>query len=140
MTFRSIVHIRKLLRVFAYVCKFLKILKFKIKTCENLKNCTCSLETLCIHDLDYAEILLIGIYQKVNFPLIISYFFKQTKSAPSIVHQLQLFMLDGVIRSRGRISNSTLPYDSKHPILLSSNCPLTKLIILDAGPHSILHG
>ena len=35
----------------------------------------------------------------------------------------------GIIRCKGRLENSTLPYDSKYPILNPSAHPITKLIV-----------
>ena len=39
---------------------------------------------------------------------------------------------DNLIRCKGRISNADLPYDTRFPIYLPSNSPLTKLIIKEA--------
>ena len=38
---------------------------------------------------------------------------------------------DQVIRLRGRVSEASIPYDSKHPIVLHGSSPLVKLIIQD---------
>ena len=39
---------------------------------------------------------------------------------------------DGILRIEGRLKNSCLPEDTKHPILLNTHGYLTRLIILDA--------
>lgn len=46
---------------------------------------------------------------------------------------------DGILRVGGRLQNSDLPYNIKHPILLAKNNPLSRLIILDAHERT-LHG
>lgn len=46
---------------------------------------------------------------------------------------------NGIIRVGGRLQNSELPYDVKHPILLTKSNPLSKLIISDAHEKT-LHG
>lgn len=46
---------------------------------------------------------------------------------------------DGLIRVGGLLHNSDLPYNVKHPILLSKNNPLLKLIIFECHEKT-LHG
>ena len=45
---------------------------------------------------------------------------------------------NGILRLKGRLENSHLPYDAKHPILLDRNSYFTKLVILDAH-EKVLH-
>ena len=52
---------------------------------------------------------------------------------------LYLDVSSGLIRSRGRLHNSVLSFDAKHPILMSPKCHLTKLIVLKAHRYS-MHG
>ena len=56
-----------------------------------------------------------------------------------LVHQLGLFTDErGIIRSRGRLQKSMLPYETKPPMLLPRNNHFTKLVIEDC--HSrVLH-
>lgn len=57
-----------------------------------------------------------------------------------LINDLGLFVdNDMLIRCRGRIHNSALPYESKHPILLAKHHWLTRLVVRDAH-HETLHG
>lgn len=46
---------------------------------------------------------------------------------------------EGILRCNGRLENAHIPYDASHPIILSSDCLLAKLIIRSAH-HATLHG
>lgn len=46
---------------------------------------------------------------------------------------------NGILRVGGRLENSQLPYNSKHPMILPYESHLTKLIILDAHANT-MHG
>lgn len=52
---------------------------------------------------------------------------------------LNPFLVDGVLRSRGRLENSNLPYDSIHPIVLSADSRFTRLVIRSAHV-ATMHG
>ena len=43
--------------------------------------------------------------------------------------ELTPFIQDGILRVGGRIKNSSLPFCSKHPVLMPSNHPVTKILI-----------
>lgn len=63
---------------------------------------------------------------------------KELKNS-SILKLMPILDKNGIIRVGGRLQNSSLSYDVKHPILLSKSNPLSKLIILDAHEKT-LHG
>ena len=69
---------------------------------------------------------------------------KGYKNYPMWKKQLMLFeddRLSGILRCRGRIDNATsLPYSTKHPILLPSNHPLTTLYIHQAHARVLHNG
>ena len=57
----------------------------------------------------------------------------QDKKFANLKQQLSLFPdTNGILRLKGRLEQSHLTYDAKHPILLNKNSHLTKLIIVDA--------
>jgi len=49
---------------------------------------------------------------------------------PSELQALTPYLVDDVLRMRGRLQNAPLPNASKHPILLPSKHPVTDLLIL----------
>ena len=61
------------------------------------------------------------------------------KKFPNLKNQLSLFAdNDGILRLKGRLENSHLPYDSKHPILLNRESYFTTLVIRNAH-HKVKH-
>ncbi len=54
---------------------------------------------------------------------------KQLKTTSSLITFTPLLDSNGVLRLGGRIRRADLPYDARHPILLSSNHPLATKII-----------
>lgn len=109
-------------RVVAWRTEFVKIL---MKRSAKRRFLTAS-------DLAAAETTIIRDVQRESFPEIV-----KELSSGKITHQGTLRNLspfldeDGVLRVGGRLQNSNLPYDSKHPILLPQNHHVSKLIILE---------
>ncbi|XP_069968662.1 uncharacterized protein [Bactrocera oleae] len=70
---------------------------------------------------------------------------KALKSRSSIDSSCKLLPLnpildeEGILRVGGRLTNSELPYEQKHPIILAYTCPLAKLLVADAHK-CCLHG
>ena len=65
---------------------------------------------------------------------------KKTLRDHKLIKQLGLFLdNDNTIRCRGRIQNSVLDYNTKHPVLLPKTSWFTKLLIRDAHQNT-LHG
>ena len=65
----------------------------------------------------------------------------------SRILSLDPFVANNVLRVGGRLRNSNLPYEQRHPLLLSNKNPLTKLLInhehkrlLHASPQTVLSG
>ncbi|XP_055906004.1 uncharacterized protein LOC129941403 [Eupeodes corollae] len=54
---------------------------------------------------------------------------KKGKPLKSSIQQLSPFIKNGLVRVGGRISNSTLPYDAMHPILLPKSHPFIYTLI-----------
>ena len=134
----------KSLRITALVLRFIHNLKCKV----NSKADDPIYHKLFIlpHEIQNAENMLILLDQKYYFSDILDYFSsKENSKKPTLVKQLDLFMCDGIIRSRGRIGCSDLPYDTKFPILLSNASDYSKLLInylhqrsLHSGTNSVL--
>ena len=113
--------IQKLLRVTAYVIKFINFLK------KRPNNTTTDLST---QELAKAETLWIKEAQK---QLMLESSFQHYKK------QFDLFQDQDVVwRCGGRLSNADLPYHTKHPIIIPRNNHLAKLIVRRAHER-ILH-
>ena len=58
-----------------------------------------------------------------------------------MINDLDIFLdiSSSLVRSRGRLQNSILSFDAKHPILMSSKCHLTKLIVSKTHKYN-MHG
>ena len=121
---------RKCLRVTALVCRYIYKLKSKISTqAAGTKKFSGYLR---VEELKNAENLLLSLDQKIHFPDIIDHFAKATLKKPQLVHQLNLKYNGMLVRSYGRMQNSTMSDASKYPILISPKSKLTRLIIQDA--------
>ena len=81
-------------------------------------------------ELKIAEILLIKLVQSIYFCDVIEYYANVNLSLAAIVRQLDLKFVNDVILCEGRLSFSCLKVYAKFPILLSSKCYLTNLIII----------
>ena len=110
--------LQRLLRVTAYVLRFIHMLKQLIKKL----NLTATLE-LTASELARAENLWAIESQRC---------FKEDRNFPTWQRQLGLFLEDGVWRCKGRLGNADIPYTAKYPILLHKGHHLAILIIRDA--------
>ncbi|KAL7723976.1 hypothetical protein ACLKA6_017967 [Drosophila palustris] len=105
-------------RVFAYIRRFWLLISNK-QTKTSLK--------LTVEDLRMGTYLLIRNIQEVTFA--VDYAMLSSKkplSAKSCLLSLYPFIdVNGLIRVGGRLQNSQLEYDAKHPILLPKGHPVT---------------
>ena len=106
----------RLLRVTAYVCRFVEKVKGKIR---GVKAKELNSE-LTAAELNKAERLWVIESQKS---------FKEEPAFEVWKRQLELFIQDGIWRCKGRLSKADLPYTTKHPALLPKDHHLTLLII-----------
>ncbi|XP_051167795.1 uncharacterized protein LOC127285701 [Leptopilina boulardi] len=122
----------KLIRVTAYCFRFTGILQNRninfptYLTCSELRN---ALNTWIkvIQNEHFSDVINT---LKSNLPL--STKNPITKLAPFLDQNL-------ILRVKGRLENSFLSYDEKHPIILPKNSRLSELIVLQAH-HESLHG
>ena len=110
----------KLLRVTSYVRRFVDRCKKKeIRTGE-----------VTVEEIENAMKLWIKDEQGVIV---------KDKKFPNLKNQLSLFADgDGILRLKGRLEHSHLPYDSKHPVLLNRESWFTTLVIRNAH-HKVKH-
>ena len=121
-------NITKLLRVTAYVIRFVDTLK-KRKRRESHGNLS---NELTADELNNSETLWIKSVQAKAFVDELSFLNRKNfKCTPPIrVAQFGLFLNDDqTIRCKGRISNAPLPTSSKSPILLPAKHAFVKLLI-----------
>ncbi|XP_037822286.1 uncharacterized protein LOC119610934 [Lucilia sericata] len=83
---------------------------------------------------------LIKITQAIDFPNDLKLLIRKGEVKQKALRKLMPFVdEEGIIRVGGRLQNSNLPFNVKHPILLSNRNPLAKLIIHNAHEKT-LHG
>ena len=108
------------MRVTAYVMQFVNNIKAQMSKRKQTLNVTSALTSQEISTVE--QLWLLSIQQSLP----------NTQNYKQLQFQLGLFVDDaGVLRSRGRLSNSNLPYTTKCPALLPRNHYLTQLIIED---------
>ncbi|XP_075162264.1 uncharacterized protein LOC142234937 [Haematobia irritans] len=125
----------KLLRIFAYVNRFLNSTKNKQSTdgAINVNEMNSSLSLIC------------RIIQMVSFSHEINLLCnKRPLHSHSKLIQLSPFLYNGLLLVGGRLKNSSLPFNAKHPILLPGHHPFVRTIInyfhvrnLHAGAQSL---
>ncbi|XP_048004785.1 uncharacterized protein LOC125240764 isoform X1 [Leguminivora glycinivorella] len=132
--------LKRMQRIFAYMARFIHNARFK-----NDKRS----DPLSAEELDYALKKLILISQKESFPTEYDKLKSGTSIKKSTISSLNPYIdtndLD-LIRVGGRLSNSDYEYDKVHPILLSKNHRITKLLfecqhkaLMHAGPQHLLY-
>ena len=123
----------KLLRVTAYVLRFVNELKVKraARNTENMQETKSTKRELMAQELDAAETLWLRSIQLASFPKEIEFLKgKNKRSPPDRVRQFGLYFdNDQVIRCKGRINNSSLPPEGKNPTLLPSKHLVIELIV-----------
>lgn len=122
---------RRLIRVVAFCNRFVAISR------DHKKN----LKHLTVEELDRASVQIYILTQKAYFSEEIASILKNGRvQNTSKLLSLNPFMdNNGIIRVGGRLTNSHLAYDERHPIIVPYGSHLSKLIALDAH-HDTLHG
>lgn len=118
-------NITRLLRVTAYVVRFIKNIKTKDQSERNL-------EDLRADELKEAEVLWVKSIQSSAFVDELSFLNrKQGMATPPIrVTQFGLFLSeDQIVRCKGRIGNSSLQISTKFPILLPAKHAFVSLLV-----------
>ena len=111
-------NIDKLLRVTAYVMRFVNNICSKI---ANREQKTGDLE---VQEINEARNLLIK-----TDPLSVT----RDKNFENLKHNLRVFEDEqGILRCGGRLESAPLPFETKHPILLSRESEFTRLLIRNA--------
>ena len=83
-------------------------------------------------EMNDAETLWTKSIQRKSFDTELCYLKRGISSPPLHVEQFGLFLDDGIINCKGRINNSSLPLQSRNPILLPSSHKFTELLVLQA--------
>ena len=120
-------NLNSVLRVTAYMLRFVnKIKRRLLRRTEDYEES----DELNASNIDQAESLWIRTVQANAFSNEISYLQKGRQVKPHRVNQFALYLNDNqVLKCSGRINNSSLQPESKHPILLASSHQLVKSLI-----------
>ncbi|XP_075157800.1 uncharacterized protein LOC142231065 [Haematobia irritans] len=126
---------------FSKLSTLLRIASLCIRFCYNCKNSQSKATgNLGSGIINTTLIRLVTISQKIDFPMEIRELISKNNLKSTPLMKLLPFIDDcGIIRVGGRLQQGSLPYDMKHPMLLSKSNPLSRLIIEDAHEKT-LHG
>ena len=119
----------KMVRIMAWVMKFVKILHKKRQgACSAQKN-----PTLTAEDLQEAEMNVLRNYRQSEFQdackILSSKIGNNQKLGSNIAYLNPFLDSDGLIRVGGRLKKSSLEWPFVHPILLPRKGSITKLIV-----------
>jgi hypothetical protein len=128
----------RLIKANAWMAKFVEFLKAKRAVQQN--------RTLTVKDLQLSKSGLLRRAQEDAFEKEIACLSKGVDIPhKSKLRSLSPYLKDGLIRVGGRLQNSNVPCEQKHPIVLPSNNPITTLIfndchkrMLHCGPQLLL--
>lgn len=131
----------KLIRVTAYLMRFVKLCKARIETKRSQTAPETFTQHLTVSELRYATNICIRLSQGFWFQEELQMLRKgQRLQKSSEITSLTPYMDEnGIIRVTGRIRNAKVHYDTKSPVVLVSKCHLAALIVNDAHVHC-LHG
>lgn len=125
----------KLTHVVAYIHRFVNNCRLKIllkgkntvshPSCDELPKTT----HLSLQELDQATTTILRVVQLESFQKDIASLQSQKDLTPSLRHLSPFIDEKGLLRVGGRLSNSSLRYNAKHPILLPKQHHITELII-----------
>ncbi|XP_057312282.1 uncharacterized protein LOC130653787 [Hydractinia symbiolongicarpus] len=121
---------KKLVRVTAYVLRFIRRCKEEKK--RNEKKTT---NTLLLTKREWPEDLSVEEikFAKFKWSKLFQWEVQNNKNFEVEKVKLGLFKDDdGVLRCKGRVQNSPLPYDTRHPVFLPTQCELLPLIVSDS--------
>lgn len=103
----------------------------KVASKMQVFNSTVSGQNITVEDTKEAEEVIIGISRSQTFPEELA----KLQTAPSCVQKTScIFKLDpvldnGLLRVGGRLNHAAMPEQSKHPIFLHKNHPISSLIL-----------
>lgn len=110
----------KILRIFAYVQRFTSRLR-RLPTVHS--------GPIIAEELNDALLLICRYIQRNAFVADYKNLQNGKVNLLSHLNQLSPFLHNNLIRVGGRISNATLPFDTRHPILLPNTHPFTRTLI-----------
>ncbi|XP_062710660.1 uncharacterized protein LOC134288796 [Aedes albopictus] len=123
----------KLVRSTAWILRFANNCRTRNRACRRS-------EVLNAKEHEEALIALVKLAQSECFPVELADLAAKEQVKPSSrLHTKDPCLRDGLIRVGGRLRHAPVSFSRKHPIVLDSNHPLTKLIIVDYH-HRLLHG
>lgn len=133
--------LQKLIRVTAYMLKFVKICKSKIEVKKNQFEPISFTQYLTVEELKYSFNVCVRLSQMLSF----NHEIQILRRGGRLPRSSQLIPLapyldkNDILRVSGRLRNADISFDTKSPIVLSSKCHLALLIVKDAHIQA-LHG
>jgi hypothetical protein len=113
----------KLLNVISYIYRFVN------RSRKLVKNFESNVITVSEHEFVFRTIVKLSQRNQFERELIRLTEKREVKRSSSL-HSLSPFLdNNGIIRVGGRLKNTDLPFDKKHPIILSAKCPFVRLYL-----------
>lgn len=121
--------------------KLMRITGFVLRFIRNCRAAKLTNEELHVNEMLDAENVWIRGCQQLDFKKEIECLTKNTEmDKHSPLKKLTPFLdKENILRLSGRVKRSNMPYDTIHPIVLTSSCKLSKLLIKNAHRQT-LHG
>ena len=116
----------RLKRILGWILRFLQGVKSKVEK----KKLSCTPGVLSVEELDAAEKVLIADVQREKFADLLK---MPEDLCKGPLKKLAPFVdQDGILRVGGRLQNSNLPYEVRHPVILPASSHISTLIIRKA--------
>lgn len=134
-------NLQKLIRVTAQMLKFVKICKMKITARRSQSEPASFTQYLTVEELKTATNVCLRLSQEIYFMEEIQMLRKGSRlpSSSKLLSLTPYIDDQNILRVAGRLRNAQISDDTKSPIVLSSKCSLSLLIVKDAHIHA-LHG
>jgi hypothetical protein len=120
----------RLLHVVGYCMRFISNVRSKVRT-QPPPAAASVTKTLTVDEINKAKAYLTRLAQEDGYSAEIK-LLKENKSVTKYSHIRRMspfFDSEGVLRVGGRLEFALLPYQSKHPALLPTNHPFTRLVV-----------
>lgn len=134
----------KLIHVIAYILRFIHCCRKKQNPPRIMVTEEGSSHILSLQEIDLATTQVLRLVQKEAFPTAIATLQKNVRLSGPLQRLSPFLDKNGLIRVGGRLSNSSLQYNAKHPILLPKCHFVTELLIdyhhiyyLHCGPQQL---
>ncbi len=115
----------KALRIYSWLRRFTANVRIKDRELRNLSS------RLSVQEIESTEIILLSASQQRTFPTELEDLKKgnSARTTSPIIQRHPMLGTDGLMRVGRRLQHSSLPYDSKHPVIIHGRDPLARTLV-----------